>query len=75
MVPARILVVDDNLQILESLRILLREEFEVIDVISKPSRINEMLWRNTYDVVMLDMNFAMGETSGNEGIFLSLIHI
>ena len=69
MVPARILVVDDNLQILESLRILLREEFEVIDVISKPSRINEMLWRNTYDVVMLDMNFAMGETSGNEGIF------
>jgi len=69
MVPARILVVDDNLQILESLRILLREEFEAIDVISKPSRINEMLWRNTYDVVMLDMNFAMGETSGNEGIF------
>lgn len=69
MVPARILVVDDNIQILESLRILLKEEFKVIDVISKPSRINEMLWRNTYDVVMLDMNFAMGETSGNEGIF------
>jgi DNA-binding NtrC family response regulator len=69
MVPARILVVDDNIQILESLRILLKEEFKVIDVISNPSRIHEMLWRNTYDVVMLDMNFAMGETSGNEGIF------
>ena len=69
MIPARILVVDDNVQILESLRILLKEEFEVIDTISKPSRINELLWRNNYDVVMLDMNFAMGETSGNEGIF------
>jgi len=69
MVPARILVVDDNVQILESLRILLKEEFEAIDVISKPSRISEMLWRNSYDVVMLDMNFATGETSGNEGIF------
>lgn len=69
MVPARILVVDDNVQILESLRILLKEEFEAIDVIAKPSRISEMLWRNSYDVVMLDMNFAMGETSGNEGIF------
>jgi len=69
MVPGRILVVDDNIQILESLRILLKEEFEVIDIISKPSRINEMLWRNSYDLVMLDMNFAMGETSGNEGIF------
>ena len=69
MVSARILVVDDNVQILESLRILLKEEFEAIDVISKPARISEMLWRNSYDVVMLDMNFAMGETSGNEGIF------
>lgn len=69
MVSARILIVDDNVQILESLRILLKEEFEAIDVISKPARISEMLWRNNYDVVMLDMNFAMGETSGNEGIF------
>jgi len=69
MISARILVVDDNVQILESLRILLKEEFEAIDVISKPARISEMLWRNRYDVVMLDMNFAMGETSGNEGIF------
>lgn len=69
MIPARILVVDDNVQILESLRILLKEEFETIDVITKPSRINELLWRNSYDVVMLDMNFAVGETSGNEGIF------
>lgn len=69
MLPARILVIDDNVQILESLRLLLKDEFECIDIIPKPSRIHEMLWRNSYDVVMLDMNFAMGETSGNEGIF------
>ncbi|MCK5068363.1 MAG: sigma-54-dependent Fis family transcriptional regulator [Bacteroidales bacterium] len=69
MVPARILVIDDNVQILESLRILLKDEFEAVDIIPKPARLNEMLWRNSYDVVMLDMNFAMGETSGNEGIF------
>ena len=69
MVPARILVVDDNVQILESLRILLKDEFGAIDILAKPSRINEMLWRHSYDVVMLDMNFAMGETTGNEGIF------
>ncbi len=69
MIPARILIIDDNIQILESLRILLKDEFKSIDIISKPSRIPEMLWRNTYDIVILDMNFAMGETSGNEGIF------
>jgi len=69
MIPARILIIDDNVQILESLRILLKDEFETIDIIHKPSRIPEMLWRNSYDIVMLDMNFARGETSGNEGIY------
>ncbi len=69
MVPASILLIDDNVQILESLRILLKDEFKSIDAITQPSRIHEKMWRNNYDVVMLDMNFAMGETSGNEGIF------
>ena len=69
MIPARILIIDDNTQILESLRILLKDEFESIDTIRKPSRIHELLWRNRYDILLLDMNFAMGETSGNEGIF------
>jgi len=69
MLQARILVIDDNVQILESLRILLKDEFAGIDVITKPARLAEMLWRNNYDIVMLDMNFATGETSGNEGIF------
>ena len=69
MIPARILIVDDNVQILESLRILLKDDFKEIDLVTKPSRLHEMLWRSTYDIVMLDMNFATGETSGNEGIF------
>ena len=69
MITARVLIIDDNIQILESLRILLKDEFKEIDVLSKPSRINELLWRNDYDLVLLDMNFAKGETSGNEGIF------
>lgn len=69
MIPARILIIDDNRQILESLQLLLSDEFAGIDVISNPARIQEMLWRNDYDIVLLDMNFALGETSGNEGIF------
>jgi DNA-binding NtrC family response regulator len=69
MIPAHILIIDDNAQILESLRILLKDEFDKIDTLPKPSRIPEMLWRNSYDIVILDMNFAMGETSGNEGIY------
>lgn len=67
--PARILVIDDNLQILKSLGLLLKDEFRQVDTLSKPGRINEMLWRNSYDIVLLDMNFTAGDTSGNEGIY------
>jgi two-component system response regulator HydG len=67
--PAHLLVIDDNVQILKSLSLLLKDEFEKVDTISQPSRIPEMLWRNEYDIVLLDMNFATGETTGNEGIF------
>jgi len=67
--PARILIIDDNQQILESLILLLKDEFAKVDGLSRPSRISEMLWKNNYDIVLLDMNFAAGETSGNEGIF------
>jgi len=52
MIPARILIIDDNVQILESLRILLKDEFADIDVITKPSRLPEMLWKKSYDVVL-----------------------
>lgn len=69
MLAARILIIDDNIQILESLRLLLKDEFSNIDVLTKPSRLSEMLWRHSYDLVLLDMNFVTGETSGNEGIF------
>lgn len=69
MVPARILIVDDSAQILESLHLLLKDEFKEIDLLRTPKRIPEYLWRNTCDVIMLDMNFAAGDTSGNEGIF------
>ncbi len=69
MIPANVLIIDDNIQILESLVLLLKDEFGQIDTITRPSRIPEMLWRQDYDVVLLDMNFATGETTGNEGIF------
>ncbi|MEZ5071833.1 MAG: sigma-54 dependent transcriptional regulator [Bacteroidales bacterium] len=65
----RLLLIDDNRQILESLHILLKDEFRDIDLLPSPARIPEMLWKHAYDVVMLDMNFAAGDTSGNEGIF------
>lgn len=69
MLKGKILIIDDNIQILNSLQILLKDEFKKVDIINSPNQISERLWREKYDIIMLDMNFAVGETSGNEGIF------
>lgn len=65
----RILIVDDQVQILNSLKILLEDEFSRVGTLRDPNRIPEMFWRETWDVILLDMNFARGSTSGNEGLF------
>ena len=65
----KILIADDNKQILESLKILLKREFELIEVISNPNLIPNKLQTGDFDIIMLDMNFASGRTTGNEGIF------
>ena len=69
MLQGKILIVDDNVQILNSLQILLKDEFSTVDIIRSPNHISEKLWRENYDIILLDMNYAAGETSGNEGIF------
>lgn len=64
-----ILIVDDKVQILNSLSILLKDEYGVIDTIRSPNRIPELFEKKTYDIVLLDMNFRPGDSSGNEGIY------
>jgi len=69
MKKGNILIADDKEQILTSLSILLKDEFSTVDTLRNPNRIPELFTRNTYDVVLLDMNFKPGDSSGNEGIF------
>lgn len=65
----RILVVDDNENILNSLRQLLKFDFEFTKAVSNPNRIPELLRTGNIDVILLDMNFTAGQNTGNEGIF------
>ncbi len=69
MKKGNVLIVDDKEQILSSLSILLRDEFSIVGTIRNPNRIPEYLARKNYDVVLLDMNFKPGDSSGNEGIY------
>ena len=62
-----ILLIDDDDGILLTLRILLRKRFASIETEMNPENIPERLKQKDYDVVMLDMNFSIGATSGREG--------
>ena len=64
-----ILIVDDNRNILTTVRMLLEPIFEHIITIANPNAIPAKLREEHPDVVLLDMNFSSGINSGNEGLY------
>lgn len=64
-----ILVIDDNLDILNSLSQLLKYDFNAILTLSNPNLIPEAIRKNDIDVILLDMNFSAGVNTGNEGMY------
>lgn len=64
-----ILIVDDNRNILTTLRLLLTRHFGNIVTLANPNGIPMRLREDKPDVVLLDMNFNSGINSGNEGLF------
>ncbi|MBL7992159.1 MAG: sigma-54-dependent Fis family transcriptional regulator [Candidatus Kapabacteria bacterium] len=70
-----ILAVDDNADVLTSLRLLLKQHFATIHTEANPEAIPAMLKQTRYDVILLDMNFTKDVSSGAEGFeWLSRIH-
>jgi len=65
----KILVVDDNADILFALKLLLKKDFEKIDTVQNPEFLPKILAAETYDLILLDMNFTKDASSGNEGFF------
>lgn len=65
----KILIVDDNTNILNSLKQLLKHDFEEIKTISNPNLIHSIVQKEQFDVILLDMNFKASENTGNEGIY------
>jgi len=64
-----ILIVDDNEDILWSLKQLLKSEFNQIYTLKNPNQVKELLRNEQIDVVLLDMNFNAGVNTGNEGFY------
>jgi DNA-binding NtrC family response regulator len=64
----KILIVDDDEDILTAGRLLLRRHFEEVITCRNPEDIPLYLEENDIDTVLLDMNFGPGESSGREGL-------
>src|ERR671910_201470 len=73
--PIRILVADDQADVIEALRLLLKPEGYIIDTASSPQQLMRALELKDYDVVLIDLNYTRDTTSGEEGLdLLQRIH-
>lgn len=64
-----ILIVEDDEDVALTSRMILKQYFDNIESLSSPKSLESRLKQSAYDVILLDMNFKAGVTSGNEGIF------
>ena len=66
---AKILVVDDDRDVLTAVRFLLKPEVNEIVTDSNPENLRHLLADNRFDLVLLDMNFNSTINTGNEGLY------
>jgi DNA-binding NtrC family response regulator len=66
---ASVLVIDDDVDVLTAVRLLLRPEVKEIVTEKNPENLRSILGRQSFDVILLDMNFNSSINTGNEGIF------
>lgn len=67
MQTAKILIVDDDVDVLSAAKLLLKRHFSQIDIEKNPEKIPFLITNGAYDVVLLDMNFTRDLSSGREG--------
>ena len=66
----KILVIDDDKDILVTAKMILKKHFREVNTITDPQKIHSIQELLDYDIILLDMNFSNGVTSGEEGMYL-----
>ena len=80
MIPAtteapRVLIADDQADVLDALRLLLHPEGILTEAVQSPAGVLDALGRRDFDVLLMDLNYARDTTSGREGLdLLSRVH-
>jgi DNA-binding NtrC family response regulator len=65
----KVLAIDDNEDILFALKLLLKQHVEIFETNGNPEVIPELMKKELYDVILLDMNFTKDAISGQEGFY------
>jgi len=63
----KVLVIDDNEDVLLSIRLLLKKHVTTVHTEKTPNTLPSLLKNDHYDVILLDMNFTRDMSSGQEG--------
>ena len=66
----RILVADDQPDVLEALRLLLKGEGFDLETASSPAGVLGAVEKGDFDLVLMDLNYTRDTTSGKEGLDL-----
>jgi sigma-B regulation protein RsbU (phosphoserine phosphatase) len=69
-VQPRILIADDQRDLLDALRLLLKGEGIAMDAVTSPEAVVDAVAGGTYDLLLMDLNYTGDTTSGREGIDL-----
>lgn len=66
-IEAKILIVDDDQDVLLAAKLFLKQHFTVVHTEKNPENLPALLRNDSYDLILLDMNFSRDATSGKEG--------
>ena len=65
---ARIVIADDQPDVLEALRLLLKGHGYITEAVTSPAALLDALGRAEFDLILMDLNYARDTTSGREGL-------
>ena len=68
MMQPRILIADDQQDVLDALRLLLKGHGYAIETVNSPAEVLAAVARQEFDILLMDLNYARDTTSGREGL-------
>ncbi|MCI0436305.1 MAG: sigma-54 dependent transcriptional regulator [Gemmatimonadetes bacterium] len=68
--PKRVLIADDQSDVLEALKLLLKAEDFVVETATSPAAVLAAVEERDFDAILMDLNYTRDTTSGREGFDL-----